>query len=218
MKEAIKKYFEEAITTDEALKNAYDEKKLDDCIKYINDQARSYLNGKNGAIEDTVVYKWARDFMYGDIEKPAEVKEETKTIEKVAEEIPETLSEEQVEPEEQPQIKETADLQPEETVLPLRVCKTCGYEHEKICQFSGAAIGDLNQPACKDYARRATDEEIEAIKNEPMKIEKVIEEKPVEPWKENLQKKAEETNTKKSKKSKKPEYDGPSLFDFDDLY
>lgn len=175
MKDVIKKYFEKAIETDEALKNVYDEKKLDACIKYIREQARKQAKNGCACIEDEVVYKWARDFMYGDI--PAE--------EKPAEPV-ETVEEKKTE-------------EPAETVLPLRICKTCGYCHEAFCQWYSAGIDNLEQPACENYARKATTEEVMAIKDEPLKIEKVIQ-KP-----------------KKSKK-KEPEYDGPSLFDFDDLY
>lgn len=89
MKEALKNYFEKAIAEDPALKEAYSEKKLDKCISYITSQARKHLSGKNGAIEDTVVYKWARDYMYGDIKeesketKPADTEdfEEMENIE-----------------------------------------------------------------------------------------------------------------------------------------
>lgn len=194
MKEAIKKYFEEAIKTDEALAQVYDEKKLDKCMTYITDQARKHLGGKNGGIEDTIVYKWARDFMYGDIEKPAEDTQKDsveKEVEKVSDSIPETLSEEQ--------------LEPEETNVDDRCCEICGYQYLKMCQKTGAALGNLKAPACKDFIRKATAEDVAAIPTqEKLVIESVQEEKPV---------------LSKAKKSKKvDEYDGPNLFDFDDLY
>lgn len=72
MKEAIKAYLEEAIKNDEALAKVYDESKLNACISYINEQARKELKGKNGAIKDDVVYHWARDFYFGDLNKAAE--------------------------------------------------------------------------------------------------------------------------------------------------
>lgn len=62
MKEAIKKYLEQAIIKDIALRTKYDEKRLEDCVKHINDNARKVLKGSNGFIEDEKVYKWARDF------------------------------------------------------------------------------------------------------------------------------------------------------------
>lgn len=216
MKDAIKKYFEEAILTDEALKNAYDEKKLDDCIKYINDQARSYLKGKNGAIVDEVVFKWGRDFMYGDIAKteekaPAEETEETQTesVQEVAEDIP---ADEAV-------VKEDVTTEiPEEEKPVTDCCRTCGYELDHVCIKSGAALGDLLSPACKEYIRRAMDSDIQELKaKQKLVINSVEEEKPAEEWKANLQKKQEEQKAKKAKKVEK-EDDSPTLFDFDDLY
>ena len=224
MKDAIKKYFEEAIIDDEALKNAYDEKKLDDCIKYINDQARKYLKGKNGAIADEIVYKWARDFMYGDIAKteeeaPGEETKETQTesVQEVAEDIPE--DEAVVKEDVTTEIPETLtqeQLEPEETNIDTRCCKNCGYESDSVCIKSGAALGDLLSPACKEYIRRATAEDIKDVPKEKLVIESVEEEKTAEEWKENLQKKQAEKKAKKAKKV--DEYDGPTLFDFDDLY
>lgn len=224
MKDTIKKYFEEAIIDDEALKNAYDEKKLDDCIKYINDQARKYLKGKNGAIADEIVYKWARDFMYGDIAKteeeaPAEETKEaqTESVQEVAEDIPE--DEAVVKEDVTTEIPETLtqeQIEPEETNIDTRCCKNCGYESDSVCIKSGAALGDLLSPACKEYIRRVTAEDIKDFPKEKLVIKSVEEEKPAEEWKENLQKKQSEKKAKKSKK--KAEDEGPYLFDFDDLY
>lgn len=76
MKQAIKTYLEEAIKTDEALSKVYDETKLDKCISYITDQARKELHGKNGAIADDVVFHWARDFYFGDLNTDTEAKAE----------------------------------------------------------------------------------------------------------------------------------------------
>ena len=231
MKDAIKTYFEEAIKNDEALKNAYDEKKLDDCIKYITDQARKYLKGKNGAIADEVVFKWARDFMYGDIEKEApaeETKEEqTETVQEVQKDVSEESADEENSVTEETVVKEdfTTDIpetltqeqiEPEETNIDTRCCKNCGYESDSVCIKSGAALGDLLSPACKEYIRRATAEDIKDVPKEKLVIESVEEEKTAEEWKENLQKKQAEKKAKKAKKV--DEYDGPTLFDFDDLY
>lgn len=103
--ERIKQYFEEQIKTDPALAEAYKESKLNDCWKYITSQAKA--SAKNGCamIEDSVVYKWARDFMLGDIPQeiqtvaPAKTEEEVEIIEEgTAEEIA------AVEPEELPDV------------------------------------------------------------------------------------------------------------------
>ncbi len=120
--ERIKAYFEEQIKTDEALKAVYDESKLDKCWKYIVSQARKLATSNCAMVEDAVVYKWARDYMLGDVEeeKPAEKKEEPVTVQ---EEVP---AQEEIEtvadtPEEEtPATEEIENVvdEPEETVEP----------------------------------------------------------------------------------------------------
>lgn len=66
MKDALKKYFDDLIKNDTALKAVYTEGKLDECVSYIISQARKKLNNKNGYVEDSIVFKWARDFYLGD--------------------------------------------------------------------------------------------------------------------------------------------------------
>ena len=75
--EALKSYLEKQIKEDTALADVYDEKKLEECAKYVTDQARKLNQGSCAVVEDTVVYKWARDFYYGDTakSKPADIKE-----------------------------------------------------------------------------------------------------------------------------------------------
>lgn len=66
--EAIKEYFIKSIETDAALEAVYDEEKMDACCEYIRKQAQKHAVKGCACIEDTIVYKWARDYMYGDIE------------------------------------------------------------------------------------------------------------------------------------------------------
>jgi len=109
--ERIKAYFEEQIKTDTALAEVYQESKLNDCWKYIISQAKA--SAKNGCamIEDSVVYKWARDFMLGD------VPQQIQTVAPAKDEEPEIIEEgtaeeiNAVEPEEVPEIngKEIAE-------------------------------------------------------------------------------------------------------------
>lgn len=94
MKNAVKKYLEEQIKTDSALAEKYDGAKIDDCIKHIVECARKELGGNNGAIEDAVVYHWAREFF---LEAETSVATEKKTavvkkaaVEKTANEIQNT--------------------------------------------------------------------------------------------------------------------------------
>lgn len=60
MKEIIKKYLEDFAKENPEFK--YEESKLDKCLKYITDEAKKKLNGKNGAIEDKEVFGWAVHF------------------------------------------------------------------------------------------------------------------------------------------------------------
>lgn len=66
--QTLKQYFDIAIETDPALKAIYDEKKLDECGKYINNRARKLASNNMAMVESSVVFKWARDFFYGDME------------------------------------------------------------------------------------------------------------------------------------------------------
>ena len=66
--QTLKQYFDIAIETDPALKAVYDEKKLDECGQYINNRARKLATNNMAMVESSVVFKWARDFFYGDME------------------------------------------------------------------------------------------------------------------------------------------------------
>lgn len=62
MKEIIQTYLEEQSKLDPALKQSFYPDKMDKCIEYITSQAKKELKGKNGAIEDSKVFHWAREF------------------------------------------------------------------------------------------------------------------------------------------------------------
>lgn len=66
--QTLKQYFDIAIETDPALKEVYDEKKLDECGKYINNRAIKLASNNMAIVESSVVFKWARDFFYRDME------------------------------------------------------------------------------------------------------------------------------------------------------
>lgn len=66
--ETLKQYFEIAIETDEALRSVYDSKKIKDCESYITGLAKKHAKGNCAMVESDVVFKWARDFYYGDTE------------------------------------------------------------------------------------------------------------------------------------------------------
>ena len=86
----IKKYCEELAKTDVNFASHYNPDKIASCCNYINQQARKVIKSGSGFIEDPVVYKWARDFFYGDTEKPATNQTETSDDE-------ENLEEEEIE-------------------------------------------------------------------------------------------------------------------------
>lgn len=73
MTECLKIYLEEQTKRDGALAGKYDAGRLNKCAEYVTEQARKHLGGKNGYVEDALVYKWARDFY---LEAPHEEKEE----------------------------------------------------------------------------------------------------------------------------------------------
>lgn len=92
MKEIIKKYLERQCLTDEYLARLYKEECLESCIKYITNQARKKCEkGQTSiAIEDAVVFKWARDYFteseyLRDQEEAHKEKEEKKNREEEAE-------------------------------------------------------------------------------------------------------------------------------------
>jgi hypothetical protein len=77
LKDSIKKYCEELAKSDVDFATHYNPEKLSACCNYITNQARKLAKGNCACVEDSVVYKWARDFFYGDTEDPAVTQEET---------------------------------------------------------------------------------------------------------------------------------------------
>lgn len=71
LKDSIKKYCEELAKSDVEFATHYNPDKLSACCNYITNQARKLAKGNCACVEDSVVYKWARDFFYGDTEEPA---------------------------------------------------------------------------------------------------------------------------------------------------
>lgn len=65
----LKQYFDIASESDPALKAVYAESKLDECGKYITRQAKKLATDNMAMVESSVVFKWARDFFYGDTEE-----------------------------------------------------------------------------------------------------------------------------------------------------
>ena len=91
LKDSIKKYCEELAKSDVDFATHYNADKISACCNYITNQARKLAKGNCACVEDPVVYKWARDFFYGDTEEPAINQDETSDDEE------EILDEEEIE-------------------------------------------------------------------------------------------------------------------------
>ena len=68
---AVKKYLDEQSEKDECLRTLYLPSKIKDCFAYITEQARKKAVNNCAMIEDSVVYKWARDFYIEELPKKA---------------------------------------------------------------------------------------------------------------------------------------------------
>ncbi len=69
--ELVKKYLDKQMENDTALKNVYDSAKIKDCFKYITELARKQAVNNCAMIEDSQVYKWARDYYLEELPKQA---------------------------------------------------------------------------------------------------------------------------------------------------
>lgn len=79
-KSVIKKYLEEQCQKDDALKSVYSPEKIDDCYDFIVNCARKAGKTGTSCIEDSIVFKMARDF-YLEI-LPNQADESVKKVEK----------------------------------------------------------------------------------------------------------------------------------------
>lgn len=81
MKEILEKYLIEQAEKDSAFAEKFDASKMNSCVSFVVSQARTYLKGHNGAVEDTIVFKWARDF-FNDGKSETAAKDKPKPTEK----------------------------------------------------------------------------------------------------------------------------------------
>lgn len=92
MEDIIKKYLKERCNRDPDLEQKYNEDQMESCISYVEKKAKEYLDSKNGAIKDEIVFGWAREyFILGEaeidrIEKEKEEAERKEREAKAAEE------------------------------------------------------------------------------------------------------------------------------------
>lgn len=73
--EPIVKYLMQRINESEALAAdiVQEHKTIAKCLNYVIGEARGYLNGKNGAVSENIVYEWSEDYYHMD-DKAAEEK------------------------------------------------------------------------------------------------------------------------------------------------
>ncbi len=86
--EIVKRYLDEQSTKDEALRALYVPSKIKNCFEYIRAQAKKQAKNGCAMVEDSVVYKWARDYYLEELPKKAE-KADVEIVTKKAEVSPE---------------------------------------------------------------------------------------------------------------------------------
>lgn len=86
--EIVKRYLDEQSTKDEALRALYVPSKIKNCFEYIRAQAKKQAKNGCAMVEDSVVYKWARDYYLEELPKKAE-KSDVEIVTKKAEVSPE---------------------------------------------------------------------------------------------------------------------------------
>lgn len=76
---AIMMYLDERIELDGALKAVYKPEKINDCYSYIRELARKMAVNGCAMIEDSQVFKWARDFYLEELPERERKAKEKKT-------------------------------------------------------------------------------------------------------------------------------------------
>lgn len=191
----IKKYLEEQIQNDEALKTLYRPEKIDDCYDFITNAVKEMpRNGSCACIEDSIVFKMARDYFIEILPKVADEPPAVKSTGAETAEKAETEAETELETEEKPADNENSGTP----------CEEAEPENKKPEEAM------LHQ-ACNKGDKSAELENSEA--------EKVTEEKGAETAEEatmdNTEPKAEPENKKpEASESKFDEEGNGLLFDF----
>lgn len=109
--ETLKSYFERLIESDMAIRAVYDEEKIGTCASYVIAQAKKQAKGNCAVISDEVVFKWARDFYLGDIEKDFKPEAETKA--QVMSGADDDETEEEITPKKEPKPKKAKVSKPD---------------------------------------------------------------------------------------------------------
>jgi len=80
---AVKRYLDEQSEKDDCLRALYVPGRIKDCFKYIVSQAKKQAHNNCAMIEDTVVYKWARDYYTEELPKDKKTEKLPPKVEKV---------------------------------------------------------------------------------------------------------------------------------------
>lgn len=67
----VKKYMDEQVQRDEALRTLYVPSKIKDCFEYVREQAKKMAVNGCAMVEDSLVFKWARDYYLEELPKKA---------------------------------------------------------------------------------------------------------------------------------------------------
>ena len=78
-KNRIKAYLEEQIKEDAALKELYRPEKIDDCYDFIKNAVKATGCGSSASVEDTIIFKMARDYYLDILPKESDEVPEVKT-------------------------------------------------------------------------------------------------------------------------------------------
>ena len=124
-KNRIKKYLEEQIKEDAALKELYRPEKIDDCYNFIKDDVKATGCGSSATIDDAIVFKMARDYYLDILPKEADEPPAVKTT--GAETAEEAETEAETEPEAETE-ETTAEADNENSGTP---CEEAEPENEK---------------------------------------------------------------------------------------
>lgn len=80
---AVKRYLDEQSEKDDCLRALYVPGRIKDCFKYIVSQAKKQALNNCAMIEDTVVYKWARDYYTEELPKDKKTEKLPPKVEKI---------------------------------------------------------------------------------------------------------------------------------------
>ncbi|MBR6081208.1 MAG: hypothetical protein IKP60_13785 [Treponema sp.] len=84
---AVKRYLDAQAEVDGCLRTLYIPSKIKDCFAYITEQAKKQAVNGCAMIEDSVVFKWARDYYIEELPKKAGKKEVDALAEKSVSDI-----------------------------------------------------------------------------------------------------------------------------------